>query len=456
MARATRSLPVPLSPVISTVERVALEPLDLVRDARHRGAGADEPGQQQLDRAIPLVRGRRRGALARDAQVEALPRDGRDRLEPAARAGARGRLETPRPPCAGHRRRRPGSRSPALRRRPPTRRARPRCARPLPARSRPCRPTPPRAGCRWLARTSTTAPTASGSSAATPTNSRASSSGMQRSVHEPAHDRVFGVLRERLGPGGAAAVDGRAHVAYLGGVGLGAERREQRPGDVQAAQRRAQPRRHASPASPAPGGWRRSGSARPAARRRWRSARSRGTPVAGSSRLACTVPRTRRNSPQLAGRRPRIEPRLDGAQAPARFFRPPRRQQRLAGGQVGLDGVGRRNVGGAAQLVGERHGFFVGAAARGDLHLEHLHRPFVPARRLRTVGAVGLAGLPQILAGAVVVAAHQVDLGQGVEHRTRRLVVFDRAPDLQRAVQRVLGLVEVARAARTPGPAWRG
>ena len=51
---------------------VALHPLDLIGDALHRGAGADEPGQQRLERTLDGARGRFDRTLARAAQIEAL------------------------------------------------------------------------------------------------------------------------------------------------------------------------------------------------------------------------------------------------------------------------------------------------------------------------------------------------------------------------------------------------
>ena len=55
---------------------VALQPLNLFDDARHRGAGGEEAGQQRLERAIDGQSDGRRRAIARGAQREALARDG--------------------------------------------------------------------------------------------------------------------------------------------------------------------------------------------------------------------------------------------------------------------------------------------------------------------------------------------------------------------------------------------
>ena len=96
------------------------------------------------------------------------------------------------------------------------------------------------------------------------------------------------------------------------------------------------------------------------------------------------------------------------------------------------------------QLVGHRERLVVGAAPDRQLDAEHLERPLVPAHRLRAVGAVGLAGLAQVLAGALVRAAHQVNLRQRVEHRAGRLVELNRAADFERAREDLLGALEIA------------
>ena len=143
-------------------------------------------------------------------------------------------------------------------------------------------------------------------------------------------------------------------------------------------------------------------------------------------------------------RRPRVEARLARREALLGLGHASELEQRFAGRQVGLDGVGRRNVRRGDQLVGARDGLVEGAAADGELDLQHLDRPLVPLAGLRAVAAVGLAGLTQIFAGAVVGAAHQVDLRQRVEDGAGRLVELHRLADLERPHQHFFGAVEVA------------
>ena len=133
----------------------------------------------------------------------------------------------------------------------------------------------------------------------------------------------------------------------------------------------------------------------------------------------------------------------------------PELEQRLARGQVGLDGVGRRNVRRRHQLVGASDGVVEGAAPDGELDLQHLDRPFVPLAGLRAVAAVGLAGLAEIFAGAIVGAAHQVNLGQRVEHGAGRHVELHRLADFERAHQDVFRRARGPRSARTPAPGSR-
>ncbi len=52
--------------------------------------------------------------------------------------------------------------------------------------------------------------------------------------------------------------------------------------------------------------------------------------------------------------------------------------------------------------------------------------------------------MPQVFAGALVGAAHQVNLRKGVEDRAGRLVELDRAPHLEASRQDVFGALEVA------------
>src|SRR5205814_4875152 len=81
-----------------------------------------------------------------------------------------------------------------------------------------------------------------------------------------------------------------------------------------------------------------------------------------------------------------------------------------------------------------------------ETRAEHAHRPLVPLARLPSVRAVGCARAREELARRVVAAADQVNLRERVEDGAGRLVKLNRAADLERAVQRVLGAAEIAEA----------
>ena len=153
----------------------------------------------------------------------------------------------------------------------------------------------------------------------------------------------------------------------------------------------------------------------------------------------------RRNSPQLAGvafgsRRDsqRLEAMLGVIDSAGR-------DHRFAGSEVGLNGVSRRHAGRLCQGVGHRDRLVVRASPDGELHAKHLQRPLEPAHRLRAERTVRIAGLTQILARALVRAAHQVDLRQRVEDRAGRLVELNRTADLERAREDLLGAFEIAK-----------
>ena len=63
---------------------VALQPLDLLDDAAHRGAGAEEAGQQRLERALDRRRRRRRAPAARAPRTARSPAARRRRSSAAA------------------------------------------------------------------------------------------------------------------------------------------------------------------------------------------------------------------------------------------------------------------------------------------------------------------------------------------------------------------------------------
>ena len=71
----------------------------------------------------------------------------------------------------------------------------------------------------------------------------------------------------------------------------------------------------------------------------------------------------RRNSPQFAGVVSRIEARLARLEAMLGVVDAAGRDQRFAGGQVGLDRIGGRHTGACAKLIGHGDGLVVGAAA---------------------------------------------------------------------------------------------
>ena len=82
MARATSSLPVPLSPGDEHGEIVTLQPLNLRDHARHRGAGGQKSWQQRLERRIRRHAGGPRRSIARGAQGKSLLRDRRNHANP--------------------------------------------------------------------------------------------------------------------------------------------------------------------------------------------------------------------------------------------------------------------------------------------------------------------------------------------------------------------------------------
>ena len=121
-----------------------------------------------------------------------------------------------------------------------------------------------------------------------------------------------------------------------------------------------------------------------------------------------------------------------------------RREQRLGGDQLRFDRFRGRRVGGLGDLVGDRQRFVGLAAARREPRADHAQRPFVPAAGVAAVGAVRLGGLPQVLRGVLVVAAHQRHLRQRVVDGAGRLVELHRAAHVERAVQHRIGAIEVA------------
>ena len=145
------------------------------------------------------------------------------------------------------------------------------------------------------------------------------------------------------------------------------------------------------------------------------------------------------------------------------FGRAAGREQRFARDQIGLNRFRRRCFRG--DFVGEPQRFFRCPAPSGKLGFEHADRPLVPEACLRAVAAVRLAGLPQVVAGRLVAAAHQRDLRERVVHRAGNFVelrlacatpargaeLFRRAPAC-RACTRICPSVASEIARPRPGP----
>ena len=110
--------------------------------------------------------------------------------------------------------------------------------------------------------------------------------------------------------------------------------------------------------------------------------------------------------------------------------------------KIGLNRFGRRGLRG--DFVGEPQRFFRCAAASGKLRFEHANRPLVPEAGLCAVAAVGLARLPQVVAGRFIPATHQRDLRERVVHGAGDLVELRLAARLQRAEQNLFGALELA------------
>ena len=120
-----------------------------------------------------------------------------------------------------------------------------------------------------------------------------------------------------------------------------------------------------------------------------------------------------------------------------------RGHQRFGGDQHRLQRVEGRCAG-FDNVVGQTCGLVHGAAAQRETRGEHADRPFVPPARLPPVRAVGFAGAFKVLGGGVVSPADQVNLRQRVEDRSGRFVKLNRTADFQRPMQRFFGAREIA------------
>ena len=423
---------------------VALQPLNLLDDARHRGARRQEAGQQRLERSVdggPTAAAVERSRAAHSAKpwraTVAIIRRRRMTGWPIGRGEASEREARP------------------LARR--VRAARRRC---VAAAVAPARAAADRASARAVSSShpavATTLHVAAGE---LDEHSRAvavggfeqrrrglasEQIGQRRGVHDPPHDRIVGVgRRDDVLAGARAWPSSVARGACVGEIALGAELLEDGVRLVEMAL----------------GDRARAGLGDEAAEREMaerglvalaeqiqqrRALREVVVRVGGAPAFARAARRA------AAGTRPRWPARLRGSSASAArasrclgFGEPARRGERFGGDERGLQRIERRRAG-RENLVGSRDGLVERAAPEREPRAEHADRPFVPAARLPAVRAVRLAGAAEKLARDVVLAANQVNLRERVEDGAGGLVKLNRAADLERAVQRLLGAGQIA------------
>ena len=422
---------------------VALQPLDLLDDARHGGARRQEPRQQRLERAVRGRTDRAGGSVARRAERESLPRDGRDHPQPAhhgmadrSRRGEQRRSAirrdrdraARRTPCRG---RRAGRGTPTA----------PACA---PCR-RHTRPERARAHRRSVSSTKTTAASPADASSSAAAVSRPSSSGSAAASTIAADDRIVGVRRRddstRPVPilvrrSRAARVSARSRSApscsktASGLIEMTLRHRARAGHGDEAAEREMAERRLIAFAKQI---------------EQRRALREVVIRVGGAAAFrACSAPRSRRYSPQVGRRDARVEDVGGRREALLRFRQPAGRGQRFGRDQRRLQRVERRRAGARASRRRATSASSSAPLPQREPGAEHPHRPFVPMARLASVGAVRLAGAAEELAGHVVAAANQMNLRERVEHGAGRLVELNRAAHVERAVQRLLGAGEIA------------
>ena len=423
-------------------EVVTLQPLDLVGEAIHRRAGADESGQQRLEWSLVVLIDRLTRTFARAAQIESLPRDCCEHAQAASDRVFERRVQreraASRPVLIG---------AECFDNQQPAVVLRVTLSMPAWARlvatlvSHPAAATTRTSPPPVSVNTTTDPPSVTSRRAAAV--SRASSSGkiaastsrltMPSSASETEAVKVFAGAARQAFPNGLD----------LGEIALRAEQRELRCRLLQIS---------------FCDGWRsrcgRQSSEREVAQRRLiplaeqlEDVRALREVVMGclrAGRLLADETANARNSPQLAGA-------LRGSRRPSHASsrcsasrRRPVANQRFTGGEVGLNRVARRDARRLRERVGHRDRFVECLSPRGQLDAEYFQRPLVPAHGLRAVRTVRFAGEPQILVGAFVRAAHQMNLRERVEHRARRLVELDGAPDFERASEDLLGAFEVA------------
>ena len=435
-------------------EVVALQPLNLLDDARHRGAGGEKSGQQRLERPIDGGSGAARPSGRARRRARTLPRHGGDHAQaPHDRVADR--------PRRGDQREARAFGVAAERLDDERRRGRTACPCSADARERRA-PCPRRSRRTAMTRTS---PPASCTNTTARVGRRGFEQGrgrlaseqirQRRRIHDPPHDRIVGVggrddvlagadrwsaarapprvsARSRSAPSCSKTADGLVEMA-LGDrarAGLGDEAAEREMAErglialaEQIEQRRAlrevvvrvgrravlRVQRAAQPQVLAP--------------RRRRDASGSSASAAAASR--CSASGEPAGGDQRFGgderRLQRVERRRAGLRGSRRRARRPRRARR-AGAPAG-----RRARAPTTRTSGSSAG----------------RRRRTPRRRA-----------PRNSLGDVVAAAHQVNLRQRVEDGAGRLVELNRAADVERAVQRLLGARRDRRAARRSVRAW--
>ena len=441
MARATSSLPVPLSPGDEHRQIVSLQALNLRHDARHRRARRQESRQQRLERRIgrqpdgpgrPIARGAQRKPLLRDGRNHAQPPDHRMAERPRRGDEDEARPFGVAPERLEHERSAPVRVAVQRRSRERARRVGVAAGegddadvavRQLDEQHRAV------GGGRFEQRRRGLAP---------------EQIGQRRRIHDPPHDRIVGIRgrddvfaradlrQQRLGEPRVGEVafgaelledgEGRGEMALgdRAGAGFGHEpsEREMAQGRLIALAEQIQQRR----------------ALREVVIRIGRVAVSR---VQGAAQAEVLAPRRRGD--------PRIQRAGRGVQALLGPRTIVRGGQRFGGDQRRLQRVNGRRAG-LQDLVGERHRFVERPAPQREPRAEHADRPLVPVAGLAPVGAVRVAGPRQKLAGRFVAAAYQMNLRQRVEDGAGRFVKLNRAADLERPVERLFGARQIAEA----------
>jgi hypothetical protein len=141
---------------------------------------------------------------------------------------------------------------------------------------------------------------------------------------------------------------------------------------------------------------------------------------------------------------PGIETALAGGQPLLRLADAIGGDERFARRQLGERRLGRRDPRGPNQLLGHRQRFVVRAPPDRHLDAEDLGSPFVPPHDLGAIRPEGLARLAKVVGGALVGAAHQVDLRKRVEDGAGGLAKLNGTAQVERAREDLLGPLEIA------------